>query len=148
MTIDWEALRGGTSALVPPAGVHTARLDQAKIVQTNAGDEKMVTSWQTMGDPIYVWETWHGLSGRALGFTLELLDGLKVDRSRLTDYEAFDIALAACIGRTYQVETKLWGSANDQVNVTVLGGGAVGSDIPVDPVAVPAAVADDDDIPF
>lgn len=147
MGIDWEALRGGTSALVPPAGIHTARLETAKIVQTNSGDEKMVTSWQTTGDPIYVWETWHGLSGRALGFTLELLDGLKVDRSKLTDYEAFDTGLAACIGRTYQVETKLWGSANDQVNVTILATGPVGSDIPAEPVTVPD-VGDDDDIPF
>jgi hypothetical protein len=152
MGIDWEALRGA-AADTPPNGVHRAYLDRASVVDTSNG-EKLVTEWKTSGadGPLYAWTTWFGLAGQALGFTQTFLDSIGVDRSQITDYASFDIALDRAVGIEYEVETKRWGDRGDGVNVTVLGGAKERQqqlvDAPTEPVTVPSTDADDDDIPF
>ena len=78
---DYDMLRGETGGL-PPDGVHDAYLDRAALVDTRSG-EMIVTEWRTVGDPLYMWTCWFGLSGQRLGFALDFLDQIGVDRADL-----------------------------------------------------------------
>lgn len=149
---DYEALRGETGGL-PPDGLHDAYLDRAALVDTRSG-EMIVTEWRTVGDPLYMWTCWFGLSGQRLGFALDFLDQIGVDRADLADVDGsrLEDALDARIGLVFAVRTKRWGEGgNGGVNVEVEGEQNQQSlDLPHDPVE-PVAVAagdDEDDIPF
>ena len=155
---DYEALRGETGGL-PPDGLHDAYLDAARLVDTRSG-ESIVCDWRTTNDPLYQWTSWHRLGGQGLGFTLDFLDAIGVDRGALRDVDGnrLEDALEARIGQTYPVRTKRWGSdGGGGVNVTIeeasssngVAPGQESLDLPIEPVeAEPVAAGGDEDIPF
>jgi hypothetical protein len=155
---DYEALRGETGGL-PPDGIHDAYLDAARLADTRVG-EMLWTDWRTVSDPLYVWSTGFRFEGQGLGFTLDFLDAIGVDRSALREVDGsrLEDALDARIGLVFTVRTKRWGSdGGGGVNVTVQGEGSTNGvspqqeslDLPIDPVeAEPVSAGADDDIPF
>ena len=155
--IDFDALRGTTGG-DPPDGIYSARLQRAAIVETRNGT-KLVSEWQVTDPGPYYWSVWHGFAGQAMSFTQDYLDGLGVDRSKLTDEDAFETELSRVIGREFEVRTEA-GAA--WIN-TFIEGPATGTgqtsldDVPVDTSDLPPAGVgangdprdpDDDDIPF
>ena len=160
---DYEALRGETGGL-PPDGVHDAYLDDARLADTRVG-EMLWTDWRTTTDPLYAWSTGFRFEGQGLGFTLDFLDAIGVNRSSLREVDGsrLEDALAKRIGLVFTVRTKRWGSdGGGGVNVTIVESSSNGVDpnqetldVPIDAadldlsagVAAPAGT-DDDDIPF
>jgi hypothetical protein len=104
MTIDFDKLRGETAAEeIPADGTHTARLERCVIVTSNrTGDELLVTEWSD--EQNVMWTSFNRFDSSGMSFTQELLDGLGVDRSKLTDENLGD-ELAQAEGGTYQVRT-------------------------------------------
>ena len=156
MSIDYEQLRGGGGS-EPPDGTHRAYLAVAKLVDVR--DAKLlVTEWQVSGLTPYYWTTWFGFEGARMGFTQEFLDSLGVDRSNITDDDAFELALSMVQGQTFTVKTSAWsGGINtyvqEPVNVaqTTLDDTQIDtSGLPEVSHAEPVAVGPtpDDDIPF
>jgi hypothetical protein len=159
--IDYNLLAGNMGG-EPPNGLHTAYLAVAKLLDLPSGD-RLVTEWQVPGS--YYWTTWHGFAQNRIAVTQEYLDALGVDRSQITSDDAFENALAAAQGRTYQVRTEAWsGGINTFVEQTLDGGthyqqqpppaqldDDLGTDTSGLPEPVPAGafqLPDVDDIPF
>lgn len=147
--IDYNALRGAIGG-DPPDGTHQAYLARAALVDTSSGT-KLVSEWQVTGMTPYYWASWHGFAPTRMNVTQEYLDALGVDRSKITDDDAFTDELLRITGKTYTVRTSAWsGGVNTYVEETSIPAQAELTDIPVDaePVAVGVAVGDEDDIPF
>jgi hypothetical protein len=151
--IDYDLLRGQVGG-DPPDGLHSAYLMRAALVNTSSGT-RLVTEWQTSGDESYYWTTWFGFDGNRLGFTQDFLDGLGVDRSKVTDDDAFEQTLADVQGTVYTVRTAAWsGGVNTYVEETPAPppGQTSFGDVPIDMPAQEAVAAasqtSDDDIPF
>ena len=151
MGIDWEALAGGEAAGRPPAGTHQAVLDEAGMkVSSSSGDDLILTSWKTIGTPLYAWTTWFNFK-RGLQFASEFLAALGIDLkvlAREQSVELLDDELNNRVGTVYTVQISHWGDSG--TNTVVLSAEAQQrlADLPTEPVAVPAAAPADDDIPF
>jgi hypothetical protein len=156
MSIDYDALRGNAGG-DPPDGIHKATLVVAKLVEHSNGIG-LVTEWQVGGMTPYYWTTWFGFEGPRLAFTQEFLDSLGVDRSQITDDDAFGEALYLAQGKGYDVKTASWSGG---INTYVQGPASDAAqpqlgDVPIEtaglpqvsPVPVPAGPQADDDIPF
>lgn len=155
-SINYSLLGGDASQTTPPDGIHSAYLMATRLQSSQNGDF-LVTEWQA--GP-YWWETLFGFTTRRMAITQEFLDGLGIDRSRITDDDAFRLALAKAQGQVYTVRVENNGNF---VNTYMESAGPTQSrfdtDIPpvdedlpspgeaaAEPVA--AHVPDDDDIPF
>ena len=103
--INFDLLRGSEVGL-PPDGIHTADLIVAKVVDLESGS-KLVTEW---GNPEtnYYWTSWNAFAANRIVFTQELLDGLGVDRAKITDDSELAVELERVQGQTYQVRTSAW----------------------------------------
>jgi hypothetical protein len=162
--IDYSALRSALGG-DPPDGMHQATLVRAAIVETSGGS-RLVTEWQTVTGTPYYWTVWHGFEGPRLQWTQEYLDGLGLDRSKITSDEAFDVELENARGVDYDVRVE---TRNGYLNTYVEGPAAnvqerldlpiASDDLPPAPAAEPAPAAvgastaassdpADDDIPF
>lgn len=102
-SINYGALAGGESTQ-PPNGMHRAYLMRARL-QTGAQDF-IVTEWQA--GP-YWWETLYGFTPQRLQFTQDALDGLGIDRAKITDDDALEDALALAQGSEYRVRVEVNG---------------------------------------
>jgi hypothetical protein len=170
--VDYGKLRGEGGAVAdhPADGLHIARLERAVLQDTKRG-QQVLTEWS---DPDNVmWTSWNRFDPDQFGMprTQKLLDGLGVDRAKLTDDDALSQALADVEGGTYQVRTqsrkaeRRLGDEADKwftdtfVEQTVSGRQQALTDIPADTTglrepaaqgatAKPASDFDDDDIPF
>lgn len=164
--IDFDKLRGDVPAgdEPPEDGDHVARLERAVVVDTKRG-EQVITEWSNEAN--VMWTSWNRFDATGLPYTQELLDGLGIDRSKVTE-ETLSDELARCEGATYQVTTSATkGSQGDRwfintyVNQAVSASQRVASDapdVPADANGLPepdagAAMASkdlfgDDDIPF
>lgn len=130
MSIDYEALRG-TAAGPPDNGSYDARLERAALVETRNG-EQLVTEWTC---PEGAWTSWNRFDATGLPFAQELLDGLAVDRTKLTDDYALESELYRVTGQTYRVVvSNSKGSQGDRVftNTKVIGPAAQTTDVPGD----------------
>lgn len=166
MPIDYRQLKETRGTDVPPDGERTARLERGKLVETKYGSTRLVTEWSA-GD--LWWQSWNQFDGQGLAFTQDLLDGLGVDRSKLTDDDQLTAELAAAEGHKYRVKTKSnRGSQGDrwftstyiQSTVSVLRTGLLSGAVPKDDPDIPfdtndfveppktGGLFDDDDIPF
>lgn len=101
MTVDYEALRGGVTTGVPENGSHTARLERAKLWEGDRGSQ-LITEWSENG---LWWTSWNRFDAQGMQFTQELLDGLGIDRSKITDDDEFEAALNEVEGILYLVRT-------------------------------------------
>jgi hypothetical protein len=152
--VDYEALRGGVSTGVPDNGSHTARLERAALVETDKGSN-LVTEWSEDG---LWWTSWNRFNAQALPFTQALLDGLGVDRQKITNDDEFETALSDVQGILYLVHTdSKQGSQSDRWFInTYVDGRAVPAqiDMPVDTEGLPVlsepvgSVDDEEDLPF
>lgn len=163
-SIDFSTLRGerANTTGVPEDGLHTARLERA-VLQDTAKGPRLITEWSDENN--LMWTSWNRFTADQYGMpkTQELLDGLGVDRSKLTD-ENFGDELATVEGGTYQVRTtSQQGSQGDRwftettIEQPIAGRQQELSDIPADTTGLPEpkpppkpAAGDDlfDDIPF
>ena len=152
MTVDYEALRAGVSSGVPDNGAHTARLERAKLWEGDSGS-KLITEWSEDG---LFWTSWNQFEGQGMQYTQELLDGLGVDRSTITNDDEFEAALNEVEGILYLVHTDAkQGNQGDRWFInTYVDGRAVPTqpDLLTDTEDLPAvgspAGAQDDDVPF
>jgi hypothetical protein len=93
----------------PADGTYTARLERAER-RDASGMEKLVTEWSA-GEGLW-WSSWRDLElnprfPQGLQLALELLDGLGVDRSQITDDDAvLDQMLSLAEGNYYEVRTE------------------------------------------
>jgi hypothetical protein len=159
-SINYAQLAGGGN-VTPPDGLHNAYLMRARL-QTGAQDF-LVTEWQA---GTFYWETLYGFTANRIRFAQDALDGLGIDRSKITNDDALEDALYRVQGGQFQVRTEVNGNF---VNTYVEGPvSARFEDMPADtsglpdvsappaqpaqaplPVGAPAAAEDDeDDIPF
>lgn len=136
-SINYGQLAGAT-AEGPSDGLHTAFLMRARL-QTGAQDF-IVTEWQ-VGDAY--WETLYGFTPQRMPFTQDMLDGLGIDRAKLTDDDALEVALAEAQGQQYRVRVEHNGRF---VNTYIEGGSTVQSsaqasfaDVPIDATGLPDA---------
>jgi hypothetical protein len=134
--INYAQLAGGGESAQPPNGMHRAFLMRARL-QTGAQDF-VVTEWQA--GP-YWWETLYGFTASRIGFTQDALDGLGIDRAKITDDDALEAALYGAQGAEYRVRVEQNGRFT---NTYIEGAAAVGqpsfdSDIPADTSGLPAA---------
>ena len=139
---------------MPDDGPHTALLEKAKLYEDDKGPA-VITEWSADG---LWWESWNRFAGKGLSFTLELLDGLGADRSKIADRADDDYTnevLTGLQGITYLVTTKSreW-EGRWYVN-TYVDGPAVPTqtDLPIDTEGLPAVDGsggngDDGDVPF
>lgn len=156
MSLFREALTGGQATGRPDQGQYQAVIDEAKMVTTSSGEDKIVINWTSLGSPIYAWSSWHGFKGGAVAFTLEMLSALRINggeimRAHPDDDDARDVLndqLADRAGSVFTVEISHWGDSG--INCKILGAAEQArlTDAPTEPVTVPAVAADDDDIPF
>lgn len=104
MPIDYQALQSGqVNVEIPGDGEHVARLERAALVSTNNG-ERLVTDWSGANENIQ-WTSWNRFDEMGLSYTVELLDGLGVDRSAVQTDDGFTDALDAVTGNLYDVRT-------------------------------------------
>lgn len=144
--IDYEALRGGVVTGVPDNGSHTARLERAKLWEGDKGSQ-LITEWSN--DKNVMWTSWNRFDANGLPYTQDLLDGLGIDRSKITDDDKLEAALNEAEGRMYSVRTdSKQGSQGDRWFInTYVDGPAVAEqpELPVDAEGLPkpgaAAVA-------
>jgi hypothetical protein len=130
-SINYGALAGGESTQ-PPDGLHDAYLTRARL-QTGQQDF-VATEWQVGA---YWWETLYGFTPQRLPFTQDMLDGLGIDRAKLTDDDALEAALNAAQGSQYRVRVETNGRF---VNTYIEGAVAQRSfetDIPADTSGLP-----------
>lgn len=161
MPIDYNALQSGQATIEAPTdGEHIAHLERAAIVSTNNG-ERLVTEWAGANENVQ-WTSWNRFDETGLSYTVELLDGLGVDRAAISNDDSFVDALDACVQNIYDVTTKSqMGSKGDRVFTTTYVKGRATSyqealevDAPADTSDLPRAgspaakVADDEKIPF
>ena len=140
MPINYEALRTGSLNVEnPDDGQHTARLERAALVSTSNG-ERLVTEWIDMQGPAQ-WTSWNRFDEMGLSYTNELLDGLGVDRTILTDDDSFTAELDRVTGTVYDIRTasQLGSRGDGRVFVTTYVNGrnegvqeALDVDVPVD----------------
>lgn len=163
--VDYDALAGNAGSGVPADGTHTARLERAALLETDNGS-RLITEWSANGT---WWESWNRFDGRGMSFTQDLLDGLGVDRSKVTNDDEMGDELSHAEGDTYRVRTESKrGSQGDRwftstyIEARVEGGTPPPprpepeSDAPADTAGLPAPGASapandlfgDDDIPF
>jgi hypothetical protein len=148
--IDYQALAGHTGG-DPPDGIHQAYLMRAALVNTDSGSQ-LVTEWQTSGIPAHWWTAWFGFDGKRLRFAQDFLDGIGVDRSKITDDDSFEQALGDAQGQVYTVRVETRGNfLNTYVEEAPTAQTSFG-DVPIDMPAQEAVAAasqtSDDDIPF
>jgi hypothetical protein len=147
--IDYNALKDGAAAQVPPPdGDHTALLNRAALVETQNG-ERLVTEWQDASDSSLQWTSWNRFDATGMSYTRELLMGLGIDLSggAIMDDSALTDALDAATNRMYDVKTtSQMGSRGDRVFVTTYVDGlalgsqqALATDVPIDTRGLPAA---------
>ena len=134
--INYAQLAGGGESAQPPNGMHRAFLMRARL-QTGAQDF-VVTEWQAGA---YWWETLYGFTASRIGFTQDALDGLGIDRAKITDDDALEAALYAAQGAEYRVRVEQNGRFT---NTYIEGAASVGqpsfdSDIPADTTGLPDA---------
>jgi hypothetical protein len=158
--IDYGLLAGNAGG-EPTDGIYAAMLVRLELVHTQSGS-RLVSEWQVSTGTPYYWTTWFGFAANRIGVTQDFLDGLGVDRSKVTDDESFEMALHQVVGRLYEVRTESWsGGVNTFIEAVVDASAArapiedelapVTSGLPdVTPAAVgqSALPIDDDDIPF
>jgi hypothetical protein len=126
-SIDYNLL-SGQSGGDPEDGIHTARLLRAALVETSRGTS-LVTEWQTADA---YWTTWFGFEANRISFTQEFLDAVGIDRSKMTDDGAFEMALSQVEGNTYEVRTQTGASwVNTYVQEPVT------PDVPIDTGGLP-----------
>lgn len=151
MSIDWDALGSGEDAARPPEGTHQAVLDNAGMkVANSTGDDLILTEWKTIGTPLYGWQTWFNFR-KGMQFTREFLQAIGVDlavAARERSVGLLDDEVNKRVGTVYTVAVTHWGDSG--CNTTVISAETQRrlTDIPTDPVTVPAADPDDDDVPF
>lgn len=162
MPVNFAALRGDAPAADHPAdGLHVARLERAQLYDGDRGAQ-LITEWSDENN--LMWTSWNRFDGPGLKYTQDLLDGLGIDRSQVTE-ETFGRELARAEGGTYQVRTKSregrdkW-FTDTYVEQPLEGRAQRSSEIPADTRGLPdeeravapgGAAADlfgDDDIPF
>lgn len=160
MPIDYQALSGAAPldarAGVPMDGPHRARLEQAKLYEGDKGT-RLITEWS---DEQAQWTSWNRFDPDQYGLpkTQALLDGLGIDRAKITDDLALEAELAARKGHVYLVETESrQGSRGDKwfTDTVIVGDQGQLVDMPADTNGLPergaapdADLFDDDDIPF
>lgn len=144
--IDYSALQSGQlNVEVPADGDHVAHLERAALVSTNNG-ERLVTEWAGANENVQ-WTSWNRFDETGLTYTVELLDGLGVDRSAIADDEAFTDALDAVVDNIYEVRTSSQkGKQGDRwFTTTYVNGRATGVqealevDAPADTTGLPPA---------
>ena len=105
MPIDYAELRGdGPQAELPDDENRVAYLERAALVDTAKG-ERVVTEWRDFHRPHIKWQSWNGFGGQQMQYVRELLIGLGIDMSKLTDDEALGSELFDVQGLTYKVHT-------------------------------------------
>jgi hypothetical protein len=160
--IDYGLLAGNAGG-EPTDGIYAAMLVRLELVHTQSGS-RLVSEWQVSAGTPYYWTTWFGFAANRIGVTQDFLDGLGVDRSRITDDESFELALHQVVGRMYEVRTESWsGGVNTFIESVVGSAGSsarppsMDDDLAPDTRGLPdltpasvgqAALPDDDDIPF
>jgi hypothetical protein len=159
MPVDFDALRSETGSGVPDDGLHTARLERAAVIETDRGS-RLITEWSDENN--LMWTSWNRFDASGLKFTQDLLDGLGVNRSQITE-DNFSDELAQMEGGTYQVRTdSKQGKQGDRwftstyIEQAIAGRQQTLADIPADSAGLPerdAAPAGtdlfaDDDVPF
>lgn len=105
-SINYSLLGGDASESTPTDGIYAAYLMAARL-QTSANGDFLVTEWQAGS---YWWETLFGFTSRRMSITQEFLDGLGVDRSHITDDDAFRLAIAKAAGQVYNVRVEVNGN--------------------------------------
>jgi hypothetical protein len=158
MAINYKQLRGETVSQLPADGKHQARLESANLRDTKNG-ERIVTEWSDSRN--VMWTSWNRFDTTGMEHTRELLLGLGVDLSTVTDDDSLDDQLHDATGREYMVRTRLWGERMDQVNTYVDGRADVVQtqmatngetpDVPIDTGGLPQPTLDDKfgaDAPF
>jgi hypothetical protein len=104
MAINYKQLRGEGAPAIPKDGSHQATLDRAKIVDTKNG-EALVTEWTT-ADGNVDWTSWNRFDTSGMGYTRELLLGLGVDLSTITDDDSLSAQLDGAQYHVYNVRTQ------------------------------------------
>jgi hypothetical protein len=124
---------------------------KAAVLDTRNGP-RIKLEWQTT-DFAHYWDSWHGVSGKAKGFTKQLLAELGIDVTALASEDQLSDELAAREGTIYTVKVVRNG---DWVNTDVIERpDHVQAEIPIDNGGLPtpgaAAKASsmfDDNVPF
>jgi hypothetical protein len=151
MSDDFDSFKASDGG-EPVDGTHTARLDAAAVLETRNG-RRIKLTWQTT-DYAYWWESWHGVEGRAKGFTKDVLAGIGIKLDELGSWDELADELAVREGKVYRVEVERNG---DWLNTSVSGDAAGEQlDLPADTAGLPERAAapagrglfDDDDISF
>jgi hypothetical protein len=131
MPIDYGALRGevGTPD-IPDDGDHIAYLDRAALVDT-ANGERLVTEWRDVFKPLIQWTSWNRFDSTGMSYTRDLLAGLGVDLSTVTEDDELIRELSVAQGGAYRVRTtSQMGSRGDRVFIsTYVDGTAKGNDL-------------------
>jgi hypothetical protein len=164
MPIDYQALKTGSMASVlPDDGEHAGRLERAQLVHTQNGP-RLVTEW-SQANGTAQWTSWNRFDESGLSYTIELLDGLGVDRAAVNNDEQLDAELERAVDQVFDVRTSSQaGSRGDGrvfVSTYVTGRNqgiqdALDGVLPVDTSDLPPPVSagskvhedDDDKIPF
>lgn len=134
--INFDQLRAGGSA-DPEAGLHEARLERAKVVDTKNGAEMMVTEWSTADNT--QWTAWHGFTSKQLDFTVEYLDELGIGHDFATR-EQLEDALDTIVGRYFQVRVEI---SRGFVNTFIEQ--PIEPDVPIDAAGLPEVTTADAD---
>jgi hypothetical protein len=134
-SINYEQLASG-GGTEPPDGLHDAYLMRARLQTGN--QDFVVTEWQAGA---FYWETLYGFTPQRLQFTQDMLDGLGIDRAKITDDDALEMALADAQGSRYRVRVERNGRF---VNTYIEGGSTVQpsaqasfADVPIDTSGLP-----------
>ena len=142
MAIDYEALRGDSAGgVVPDDGTHTARLERA-VLRDTANGERLITDWSS--EECSLWTSWNRFDPQGLPYTQQLLDGLGIDRKKITADDELSEALERVEGATFQVRTESrQGSQGDRwftstyIEQVIAGRQEQLSDIPADTAGLP-----------
>lgn len=129
--IDYGALRGdGGEPELPEDGDRVAVLDRAALVDT-ANGERLVTEWRDLHKSNIQWQSWNRFDTTGMSYTRDLLRGLGVNISTVTDDDDLNRELFDVTGLTFKVHTtSQMGSRGDRVFVsTYADGRAVGTDL-------------------
>ena len=145
MPIDFDALRGeGGEPELPEDGDHVAVLERAAIVDTRNG-ERLVTEWRDAVVGQITWQSWNRFDTTGMSYTRELMIGLGVDLSAVTDTDALEQGLYERVNGMYSVRTtSQMGSGGDRIFITTYVNGAVNgaqqtlaTDVPIDTEGLP-----------
>jgi hypothetical protein len=134
-SINYGKLGGNPDETLPPEGLHDAYLIAARL-QTGSQDF-IVTEWQS---GLFYWETLFGFTGGRIRFTQDALDGLGINRAKITDDDALSAALDDVRGSQFRVRVERNGNfVNTYIEGDVLGQAALASlgDAPIDTAGLP-----------